>query len=63
MSKILTIIFGSSYKTSLLGYLGAIVLALEPIIRTGNFEWNDLILPTIIAVTSRAAKDSGKTGV
>ena len=44
------------------GYLGAIALGVLPVIQGGTFELKDLLLPAVVALLSRFAKDAGATG-
>lgn len=62
MTKILEIIFGTSWRTTLSGYLGAAAVGVVPVLQTGTFEPKDLILPAVIAICMRFAKDTGQTG-
>lgn len=60
--KLFEVIFGTSWRTTITGYLGAAALGIVPVLQTGTFETKDLILPAVIAVCMRFAKDTGATG-
>ena len=62
MSRIFELLIGTSWRTTLTGYLGAIALGVLPVIETGTFELRDLVLPAVVALLSRVAKDAGVTG-
>ena len=61
MTKILTILFGASWKTSLISYLGAIAIAGAALLE-GKNEPGWFLLSLALAALGRAAKDSGTTG-
>jgi hypothetical protein len=56
-------ILGTSWKTTLVGYLGAVAVAILPILQGQGVQWDKVLLAAIIAVVSRFAKDAGATGV
>jgi hypothetical protein len=55
-------ILGTSWKTTLVGYLGAAAVAILPVLQGHGFQWNDLLLPAVIALVARFAKDASATG-
>lgn len=61
MTKFLTVLFGASWKTSLISYLGAIAIAAAALLE-GRTEPGWLLLSLALAALGRAAKDSGATG-
>jgi hypothetical protein len=52
-----------SWKTTLLGCLTAAIVAIEPIISTGNVDWKSVGYAAAIAAFSFLAKDADVTGV
>jgi hypothetical protein len=51
-----------NWKTTLTGIIGAIAVALIPILQTGKFEPKDLVMPIVIAILGAVAKDYDTTG-
>jgi len=51
-----------NWKTTLTGILGAIAVAIIPIIQSGKFELKDLVIPIVIAILGFVAKDYDTTG-
>lgn len=62
MTRLLELLLGTSWRTTLTGYLGAVALGVLPVIQGGTFELKDLLLPAVVAILSRFAKDAGATG-
>jgi hypothetical protein len=66
MNKILTNIFGASWKTSLTAYVAAIFTACWPIIENGSFDihkdWKNLVGAAFIALFGSNTKDKNVTG-
>jgi len=52
-----------NWKTTLTGIFIAIVVAVAPILQTGEIEWKNVILAAIIAAFGYFAKDHDVTGV
>ncbi len=56
-------IFGPSWRTSLTGYLGAVAIAILPILQAGRFPTSqDLLIAASVAVLGRFAKDHNVSG-
>ena len=51
--SIVQILFGTSIKTSITGYIVAVLTAILPILQGNTWAWKDLMLPAIIAVLGR----------
>jgi len=51
-----------NWKTTIVGALLAIVVAVQPYAATGVFEWKQMIVPALIALLGYIAKDAGVTG-
>jgi|WetSurMetagenome_2_1015567.scaffolds.fasta_scaffold1045278_1 hypothetical protein len=51
-----------NWKTTFTGIIGAIAVALIPIIQSGKFELKDLVIPIVIAALGVLAKDYDTTG-
>jgi len=60
--QIISRIFGTSWKTSLSGYLGAIAVGVIPVLQTGQVSEEALIMAAAVAVLGRFAKDHNVTG-
>jgi hypothetical protein len=56
-------IFGKNWETSLAGLVGAIAVAIYPLLTTGQFNWNNILIAAIIAVVGYFAKSKNVTGV
>lgn len=56
-------ILGKNWETTLAGLLGAIAVAIYPLISTGEFNWNNILIASIIAVVGYFAKSKNVTGV
>ena len=46
-----------SYKTTLLGIITAAIVAIQPIIETGNIDWKKIGYAALIAAFGYVAKD------
>lgn len=51
-----------SWKTSVLGALLAIVVAVQPIIATGQIDWKAVAMAALIAAITFFTKDKNVTG-
>lgn len=55
-------IFGSSWRTTLMGYLRAAIAVIIPIVQDGNFDmnkdWPFLLYAVATAISGRVQKDS-----
>jgi hypothetical protein len=51
-----------NWKTTLVGAILAVVIAVQPIIATGSIDWKAVALAALIAVLGYVAKDAGVTG-
>ena len=51
-----------NWRTTLLGILLAVAVAIQPYTMTGVFEWKQMIIPALIALLGYFAKDAGVTG-
>lgn len=51
-----------SWKTTITGCLIAAIVAIQPIIETGVFDWKRIGIAALIAVFSFVAKDNNVTG-
>ena len=52
----------TSWKTTVVGALLAIVIAVQPILATGTIDWKAVILAALVALLGYLAKDSNVTG-
>lgn len=52
-----------NWKTTLVGLLIAVLIAIQPIIETGEAKWTAVILAAAIAAFGFIAKDFDKTGI
>jgi hypothetical protein len=52
----------TSWKTTLIGCLLAIVVAVQPLIATGTIDWKQVIIAALIAALSFVMKDADVTG-
>ncbi len=51
-----------NWRTTLVGAILAIVVAVQPIIATGSIDWKAVSLAALIALLGYLAKDAGVTG-
>lgn len=51
-----------SYKTTLLGLLAAVIMAIEPIVSTGKIDYERLMWAAIIAIGGYIVKDFNVSG-
>ena len=51
-----------SWKTTLIGCILAIAVAIEPLISTGVIDWKKVVIAALIAALSFVMKDSDITG-
>lgn len=52
-----------SWKTTIIGAVTAIIVAVQPIIATGTIDWKAVGLAAVIALFGFLAKDADVTGV
>lgn len=52
-----------NWKTTLIGVLLAVAVAVEPLISTGSIDWKAVIIAALIAAFGFLAKDHDVTGV
>ena len=55
-------LFGTSWRTTVAGWLGGGVVAILPVLQTGHFDSKDLAIGFALGVLGTFAKDSNKTG-
>lgn len=55
-------IIGASYRTTIIGYLGAAATAIIPVLQGERIMVRNLVLAVIIALLGRFAKDSNRSG-
>lgn len=55
--RILLFIFGSSWRTTALGYGTAIAYNLLPILKSKQWTWEDLLVGIVIAIFSRLVQE------
>ena len=51
-----------NWKTTLFGCLAAIMIAVAPLIQTGQIDWKAVIVAALVAGLGFVAKDSNVTG-
>ena len=51
-----------NWKTSLCGCLAAVMIAIAPILQTGQFDWKALIIAALVAAFGFLSKDFNVTG-
>lgn len=51
-----------NWKTTITGALIAVVIAVQPIIATGNVDWKAVGLAALVALLGYLAKDNNVTG-
>lgn len=66
MNNFMQSIFGTSWRTALLGYCAAIFTSVWPIIENGNFDihrdWKNIVAAIAMAIFGNVAKDAKVTG-
>jgi len=56
-------IFGASWRTSLIGYVSAALIAVMPMIQNGDGpNWKELLIAAVVAVAGRIVKDANVSG-
>lgn len=55
-------IFGTSPRTTLIGYAGAVATALIPVLQGERITLRSLALAAVIALLGRFSKDTAQTG-
>jgi len=53
----------TNWKTTILGILAAIMIAVAPLIQTGQVDWKAVALAAAVALFGYFAKDKDVTGV
>ncbi|HYA41935.1 MAG TPA: caspase family protein [Syntrophobacteraceae bacterium] len=61
-NSVVSAIFGSSPRTTIVGYLGAVAAAVVPLLQSGKWDTSVLAPAIVIAILGRLAKDAGATG-
>ena len=56
-------IFGKNWQTTFAGLLGAVCVAVYPLLTTGEINWNNILIAAIIAAVGYFAKSKNVTGV
>jgi hypothetical protein len=56
-------LLGKNWETTLAGLIGAITVAIYPLLTTGEINWNNVLIASIIAVVGYFAKSKNVTGV
>lgn len=56
-------ILGKNWQTTLAGLLGAVAVAVYPLVKTGEINWNNILIAGIIAAVGYFAKAKNVTGV
>jgi len=51
-----------NWKTTLFGCLAAVMIAVTPLIQTGDIDWKAVVIAALVAAFSFVAKDSNVTG-
>ena len=51
-----------NYKTTIVGAITAVVVALYPIVVSGTFEWENVVAGAVIALYAYLTKDYDVTG-
>ena len=51
-----------NWKTSLCGCLAAVMIAIAPILQTGQVDWKTLIIAALVAAFGFLSKDFNVTG-
>lgn len=62
METFLSALLGTSWKTSLAGYIIAIAQVIYPLLQNGKVTWKEIGLAIIVAVVGRIVKDANKSG-
>lgn len=52
-----------NWKTTVLGVITAVIIAIAPILETGEVKWQALVLAAVVAAFGYFAKDHDVTGV
>jgi len=52
-----------NWRTTLVGAIGAVFIAVQPIIETGLIDWKAVGIAALVALFSYLAKDAGVTGI
>lgn len=59
----MNVILGTSWRTSLIGYLSAAVIAILPLLQSGESTgWKELLIAAVVAVAGRIVKDANVSG-
>lgn len=56
-------LLGKNWQTTLAGLLGAIAVAIYPLLTMGEINWNNILIAAFIAVVGYLAKSKNVTGV
>jgi len=51
-----------NWRTTLVGAITAIVIAVAPVLETGNISWKAIIVAALVAIGGYLAKDAGVSG-
>jgi hypothetical protein len=57
-----TLIMNGSWKTTLVGCILAVFIAVAPLISTGSLDWKAIVAAVLIAIGSYLQKDNNVTG-
>jgi hypothetical protein len=60
--SVVSAIFGSSPRTTIVGYLGAAAAAVVPLLQNGKVDYSSIAMAVTIALLGRLAKDAAVTG-
>lgn len=52
----------TSWKTTVVGAVLALIIAIQPLISTGTIDWKQVIVAALIAILGYVAKDRDVTG-
>lgn len=55
--------FGKNWQTTLAGIVGAVAVAVYPLLTLGQINWNNILIAAIIAAVGYLAKSKNVTGV
>ena len=51
-----------SWKTTVIGLILAVIVAVQPLISTGEIDWKQVVIAALIAALSFVMKDADVTG-
>jgi len=60
MQNFINVVFGGSWKTSVMGYIAAIFTGILPMIQSGTFTWRQVAIAAFCAGAGRLVAEEQK---